>query len=143
MFTSVDLNAHLLHDGGGQVFIEAKLLGKKIRLLIDTGASHTIFDRKRLRRKFPQLEFTEERRQSSGFQAQIADSREVRVRGLSIGKLNVAEFKAGTIDLAYVNETYKELGIKSIDGILGFEILARYRAMIDFTTYMLHLDLPE
>ncbi len=132
-----------MHDGGGQVFIEAKLLGKKIRLLIDTGASHTIFDHKRLRRKFPQLEFTEERRQSSGFQAQIADSHEVMVHGLSIGKLSVAEFKAGTINLAYVNETYKELGIKPIDGILGFEILARYRAMIDLTTYMLHLDLSE
>ena len=143
MFTSIDLKAHLLHDGGGQVFIEAKLLGKKIRLLIDTGASHTIFDKRRLRRKFPEIEFTEDRRISSGFQAQIANSPEVLVKGLSIGKLGVSEFKAGTIDLSYVNKTYKDLGIKPIDGILGFEILARYRAMIDLTTYMLHLELPQ
>jgi len=143
MFTSINLKTHLMHDGGGQIFIEAKLLDKKISMLIDTGASHTIFDKKRLKRKFPQLQFTSERRYSSGFQAQLEPSPEVYIEGLVLGKLNVTPFKAGTIDLSYVNKTYKEIGLKPIDGILGFEILARYRAMIDLTTYMLHMDLTE
>ena len=39
----------------------------------------------------------------------------------------------------HVNETYQSIGLKPFDGVLGSDILYRFKASIDFKTKILKL----
>jgi hypothetical protein len=49
-----------------------------------------------------------------------------------LGKIEVKNYKTVVIDLSHVNVAYAQLKQKPIDGVLGSDILKRYKAVIDY-----------
>lgn len=125
-------------DGGGKhLLINCKVNENKSVLLIDTGASNSIFDINS--GIFNSQNFTPISGDitSSGFNSNI--------EGVCVGEtlyLKIGHFKA-KIDnaiftsLEHVNMLYADLKLPKIIGILGSDFLLKHKAIIDFSQELL------
>ena len=132
-----------LSDGGCQLFLGGHIGRKKLRFLIDTGASRTVFDEEALLKRFPDIYFHPGDVITVGFQDQLANSREVEIIGLKFGRILIATFDAIAVDLGYVNKTYSKFGLPPIHGIIGSELLIRHKAVMNFSRQTLCLKTLE
>jgi len=136
---------HLIHldDDGTHLLVDAKINGTKISLLIDTGASKTVFDRKRMRTLMRKKKFQKNDGLSVGLGTNKMKSHFVELEKLSIGELVLENFKTVLLDLKIVNKSYAMLGLSPIDGVVGGDILNRFGAEINYRKKQLLLFRPQ
>jgi hypothetical protein len=65
------------------------------------------------------------------------------IHDLSIGSLLVAEFEVAVLDLSTINIAYGQLGHPEVLGVLGGDILMKYKAVIDYGEQVLMLQRPK
>ncbi len=119
-------------EDGLHLLISIRINGKKGRVLIDTGASHTVFDKSKISR-FLKLEKLESHEKlSTGLGTNAMKSHLVVIEKIEIGRLPISKYKSVVIDLSHVNTAYAQLKIKPIDGVLGSDLLRKYQAVIDY-----------
>ena len=121
-----------LHGEGFHLFIHAKAGRKKCRLLIDTGASSTVFDQTRLKKLFPEGELTELNRLSTGLGTDSMSGFLSVIPKLNIGGLVIPNLSVIVLNLSHVNKSYKQLGFPPIEGVLGSDLLHKFKAEIDY-----------
>lgn len=127
-------------DGGGyHLGLEANLNGKKAFLLLDTGASRTVFDKNQIEfyNDNQEIELLDEK--STGLGTSSMDIHTTEISHLEIGNKKIEKITLAIIDLSHVNETYEKLGFKKIQGVLGSDLLFKYNAIIDYSKLELHL----
>jgi hypothetical protein len=115
------------------LFVGGAINGKKYELLIDTGASHTIFDAALI------PEMSEE--ELLGFDMQI-QSAGIHAGELKTGIGCIQKFKLGDlkrvnwtvvlIDLSHVNALYEKFTDKRVAGLIGSDFLLQHKAVIDY-----------
>lgn len=127
---AVPIHQILLDDDGAHLIVEAKINETKIRLLIDTGASKTVFDRKRMRTLMRKKKFHKNDGLSVGLGTSKMKSHFVELDEFSIGELVIENFRTVLLDLKIVNKSYAMLGLEPIDGVLGGDILKKFSAEI-------------
>jgi len=115
---------------GYHLFVKLKIRGKSMQMIIDTGASKTVFD-SNLLEKYIEPMASEQVIQSSGVNAEI-DIKLGRVRKLKIGSLKLKNYICGLTDLSHVNSFYKQITGRTIAGLLGSDFLLKYNAIIDY-----------
>jgi hypothetical protein len=59
-------------------------------------------------------------------------SQVTKVDTFSIGKIILKNYLAILLDLSHVMTTYRQMGIQPVDGVLGSDILKKYKAVIDY-----------
>jgi predicted aspartyl protease len=121
-----------LDDDGAHLIVDAKINGTKIRLLIDTGASKTVFDRKRIRALVKKKKFQKNDGLSVGLGTNKMKSHFVELEKFSIGDLTIENFRTVLLDLKIVNKSYSMFGLEPIDGVLGGDILKKNNAEINY-----------
>lgn len=121
-----------LHGEGFHLFLSAKAGRKKCRLLIDTGASSTVFDQTRLLKLFPLGELKELNRLSTGLGTDSMSGFLSEIPKLNIGGVVIQNLKVIVLNLSHVNKSYKQLGFPPIEGVLGSDLLHKFNAEIDF-----------
>jgi hypothetical protein len=121
-----------IQGDGFHVFTNLKLGRKKLRLLVDTGASRTVFDLNRIQQRFPDLELQEIDRLSTGLGASAVPGKSAELVGLSLGDLKLTYYQTMILDLSHVNKSYTELKLPQVDGVLGSDLLSRFKAVIDY-----------
>ena len=130
-----------IEDEGFHLVVNGEINGKPARLLIDTGASRSVFDYSRIHEFYddeePDLEAIETL--STGISSDKVKSELCSFKSLRMGELLLENYKAVIIDMPHVNLTYKKLGIEPIDGIIGNDILQAHGAVIDYNTGRLEL----
>ena len=47
------------------------------------------------------------------------------------------------LDLSHVNQSYEQIGLKPIDGVLGSDVLLKYNAVIDYEKKILKLKFKK
>jgi hypothetical protein len=57
----------------------------------------------------------------------------------SIGELEIHDYEAVALDLENIHEMYGKLGLPRIDGIIGGDLLKRYKAVINYKGKKLRL----
>ena len=130
-----------LDQEGFHLVVTGKLMGKAIRLLVDTGANHTCFDRsfvEQLREGEDIIVGRDEVNVGMGgndFETAIAEIEEMKV-----GRLSFPKMEARLVDLQSINDMYQQVGFPVIHGILGGDFLHRYHAVIDYHARELHLS---
>lgn len=127
----IPLEALSLQEEGFHLFVKAKLGKHSMRLLIDTGASKTVLDKKFLSEKFPELVLEANEQLTTGVGSNTIQSEFAAVEVLRLGKLKLKNYKVAVLDLRHVNETYTLIKLPPIDGVLGCEVLVDYKAVID------------
>jgi hypothetical protein len=118
-------------DNSYHLFVGGRINGQSYDLLIDTGASHTIFDLNLL----PAItEESGERSeiQSSGIQAGDLQSRMGYVEKFELGDLKREQWTVILIDLTHINNLYRKFSAKVVAGLIGSDLLLQYNAIVDY-----------
>ena len=132
-----------IEDGGYHLFIKTRVGRRVARMLLDTGASKTVFDLQSLRHILGHKEdenFNLSPHLSTGLGTNTMESRQTVLKHFRIGHLVLKNYEVVALEMSHVNESYKMLGYKPIHGVLGSDILKKYRAVIDYAHAELRLE---
>ncbi|MFM9946172.1 MAG: retropepsin-like aspartic protease [Bacteroidia bacterium] len=136
----IKIELQSLGDDGYHIFCKVKVNGKKCRALIDTGASKTVIGKK-LIKKLKVEEFKPQGlNQMTGIHPGEMDVAFARIESISFGTLKFKNIITGLIDLEHVNMQYKTLKIEPFQLIIGGDILAKGKAVIDYKNKLLKLE---
>lgn len=128
-----------IENDGFHLMIKAKLNGKSINMLIDTGASRTVFDINRMKNiiNFENLEKNE--RMSAGLGTNTMESQVAIVDKIVFSKIKIKKYNAVFIDMSHVNQMYESINLPLIDGVLGSDLLLKMKAVINYKKKILKL----
>ncbi|MBU0489906.1 MAG: retroviral-like aspartic protease family protein [Bacteroidetes bacterium] len=126
-------------EEGCHLFLSATLNEKPARLLVDTGASRTVFDINRAGTFFEKDEFRRNEELSTGLGTNSMESHYAVADSLELGILRLKDVTIILLDMAYVNDSYRLLQIPEIDGVIGSDLLRKLDGIIDFRKRMLSL----
>jgi len=130
-----------VEDDGFHLMVEVKVNGVPARMLVDTGASRSVFDKGSIEKFFtesPELEENDQK--STGLGTRDMQSQALYLDELQIGELVIRKYPAVVLDMSHVNLSYDELGMQAIDGVLGSDILMKYGASIDYGKQILRIN---
>ena len=132
-----------IEGDGFHLQLKVKVNGKSALMIVDTGASRTVFDRTELKKFLKTEEISEHDRLSTGLGTSEMQSQVVKLGSFSLGKLKLEQFDAVVLDLSHVNHTYSAIGFSPIIGVLGSDVLVAGKAVIDFRKKSLALSVPK
>ena len=130
----IKLELLAIEEDGYHIFIEAIINGKIARLLIDTGASRTVFDAQRIKKFIKEEEQNLEKidKLSTGLGTNTMESHSVTLAKFALGETLLIDYQAVVLNMEHVNKSYKMLGYPVIDGVLGGDLLHELKAVIDY-----------
>ena len=122
-----------LEPGDYHTLLSGSVAGHKVRIVLDTGASHSCVDKLFVNQVFPEMNL--ERNEgvnagiaSTGFEVLVADLPDVR-----IGRFHLKTFpNTAVIDFSHINGAYRMLHRKPIQMILGNDFCVNHKAVIDY-----------
>lgn len=128
-------------DGDGfHIFMELRIGKKKLRALIDTGASKSVLGKAIL----PDLKkvklISESESQAKGIGEQMLDTTVAKIKKLKLGRLEIEDLYVGVLDLSHITATYQTIGVEPFDMILGGDILEHFNAIINYKKGWLKLE---
>ena len=137
----IDIPLQLLDiEGEGfHVMVKGMIHGKEANFLIDTGASRSVFDPNTISTFIDDLEFEKKEGMTAGVGSSDLESATFRIDTFSIGGLEIADYEAVALDLENIHEMYEKLGLPRIDGIIGGDLLKRYKAIVNYKSKKLRL----
>lgn len=103
----------------------------KASLIIDTGASKTVFDKNFISPIASNIEAVEDNR-SSGINAMIDEASVGTIDEFKIGDLTINNYQCLMLDLSHINELYKNYADKYIAGLLGSDFMVENKAIINY-----------
>ncbi len=131
-------------NDGYHLALKAKINGKVAHLILDTGASRSVFDLSVSQKFFPSennILHTPSEKLSTGLGTNTMKSSFIHFHKLEIGELLLKDYQCVLLDLSHVNQSYQQAGLKSIDGVLGNDILLPHKALINYQQKELRLNL--
>ncbi len=129
-----------IQDYGIHCFVQVKVNGYAARLLIDTGASKTVFAKHFIREHMNELYTKKSEQMTTGLGSNNIESEEAIIPLLKIGKLKVKNYHAHILDLSQVNETYSQVDLPGIDGVIGCDLLLEHKATLNFKKRVLIMN---
>jgi len=131
-----------LHDDGFHPLVEIVLFGKAFIMVLDTGASKTAFDQATLAAASEATSILESDHLSTGLGTNTMQSFTALISGMQIGDLVIDDFEAAVLDLSTINIAYSQMGHPQVLGVIGGDILMKYRAVIDYGRQTISLKKP-
>lgn len=130
-----------IEDDGFHLMMDVRIGRKKANMLIDTGASKTVFDLNRIQQfvKTAGADFERSPHMSTGLGTSELVSHLTTISSLRIGEAILRPYTAVLLDLSHVNRSYELLDIPRIDGVIGSDLLKFFQAQISFRSRMLKL----
>jgi hypothetical protein len=132
MTIKIPLQVLSIEGDGFHLQVKVKVNGKAALMIVDTGASRTVFDKAQIAAYLQLEQIAEHDRVSTGLGTASMQSHVVTLGRFTLGKLQLNQFPAVVLDLQHVNQTYDALGFSPIVGVLGSDVLVAHKAVIDF-----------
>jgi hypothetical protein len=132
MKTIIPIEIFPIEDDGYHLKVSVYINEKIAIMILDTGASRSVFDESRI------IEFVNEEavedhdRLSTGLGTNTMESKKVIIDKITIGEIEITNYHAAVLDLSHVNQSYEKLDLDPIDGVLGSDILVDFNAVIDY-----------
>lgn len=121
------------------VFLNVLVNNKRIRMLLDTGASKTVIDKTFVETKLRSIKVESSKNPTSSLHATVQTSDIMTAKTIVIGTTKIEDYLITVLDLSHVNDTYKSVKCKPIQGILGSDILVDKSAVIDYGKKLMKL----
>ena len=138
----VPIEVTSIEGDGFHLMIRVEINGVPARMLVDTGASRSVFDKDRIDNFFTERpDFEENLQKSTGLGTRDMQSQAVYLSELKIGELVIRNYPAVVLDMSHVNLSYQEIGLTPIDGVLGSDIMMQYGARIDYRNSLMRINL--
>jgi hypothetical protein len=132
MLLDLPIEVIKLEDTSYHLMIKAEFtLGVQGNLIIDTGASKTVFDQQFVEPFITGLQDVDDKN-SSGINAMITHAKAGVIPEIKFGTLEIKDYECLLLDLSHVNELYKKYTNKQIAGLMGSDFLVQYEAVIDY-----------
>lgn len=130
-----------IENDGFHLLVKIKINDRIATMIIDTGASRTVFDEELILKylKVEESTFEENEKLSTGLGTNSMKSKAIELKSIKFGNLKIKNYQAIVLDLKHVNESYKMLKLPIIHGILGGDLLNKYKAVIYYKTKILKL----
>ena len=112
---------------------------KEANFLIDTGASRSVFDPNTITDFIDNIQFEKKEGMTAGVGSSDLESATFLIEVFTIGELEIHDYEAVALDLENIHEMYGKLGLPRIDGIIGGDLLKRYKAVINYRSKKLRL----
>jgi predicted aspartyl protease len=141
MRVTIPLQIIDLHDDGFHPLVEVTVYGKLFTLVLDTGASKTAFDQTMLLQAAGNAQIKASDRLSTGLGTNTMASSTAIISDLQISTLLIPEFEVAVLDLSTINIAYRQLNHPEVLGVLGGDILMKYKAVIDYGNKILYLNI--
>jgi len=132
MITIVPFKVLDIEGDGFHLLLKLKINGKSSSMIIDTGASKTVFDKVQITKFVSEKTFNSHDKLSSGLGTSSMESKLTVLKKIKIGELEIKDYQTILLDLSHVNNSYAQINIKPVDGVLGSDILLKYNAVIDY-----------
>lgn len=132
MLIKIPLEKIDMQGDGYHLAIQALVNQVNVRLILDTGASRTVFDVNRIERFIQEAQLVPNERLSTGLGTNDMQSNILTIDSLQIGLLHIQDYSTVAIDLGHINQSYEMLEMPLIDGVLGGDILEEFKAKIDY-----------
>jgi hypothetical protein len=131
-----------IEPNGYHLLVSAYIGKKQIFLILDTGASQSIFNIDA--DVFTDIEKTkvEENRKSSGINAPLSGILEGIIPEICFSDYLIKNMETLFMPFHHINEIYKEYINYTIDGIIGGDFLNTHNAIIDYSKMelLLHIN---
>ncbi len=128
----VDIKIIELEPNSYHLIVEAEFSNYlKGFLIIDTGASRSVFDYNFLNSQI-RNENVVKSEDSMGINAAIEDMRVGILPLIKINDCTITNSEVALMDLSYVNEAYKKYASIEVAGLLGSDFFVKYSAVIDY-----------
>jgi hypothetical protein len=124
---------------GFHIMVQGRIHGKEALFLIDTGASRSVFDPKTISSFIDDIQFEKKEGMTAGVGSSDLESSTFVIDRFSIGDLEITDYEAVALDLENIHEMYAKLSLPHIDGIMGGDLLRRYKAVINYKCKKLRL----
>ena len=138
-YFEVPLQVLDIEGEGFHVMVKGLIHGKEASFLIDTGASRSVFDPKKVSNFIENPEFEKKEGLTAGVGSSDLESATFIIKSLCIGGLEINDYEAVALDLENIHEMYAKLGLPHIDGILGGDLLMRHKAIINYKAKKMRL----
>ena len=138
-YIEVPLQLLDIEGEGFHVMVKGMIHGKEANFLIDTGASRSVFDPKTITTFIDDLTFEKKEGLTAGVGSSDLESSTFIIDEFSIGEVPIHDYEAVALDLENIHEMYGKLGLPRIDGIIGGDLLKRYKAVINYRSKKLRL----
>ncbi len=129
---------HVREDRGIHQLVNIRVNGLPARMLIDTGASHTVFCKRRIHYFDGEMNLND-----AGFQAvgmgEDFDAYALPIIDFTVGKIHLSEYDAILADLSMLEQLYGPLIEGPVHGVLGGDLLSLPGSMISFRKNLLRL----
>jgi hypothetical protein len=111
------------------LFVTGNINGKTCDLLIDTGASQTVFDIAVI----PEIpKEAQPEIHSAGINAGEVATGFGIIRSFKIGKLKKKEWQVVLMDMSYINSIYRRFTSKQVVGLIGSDFLLAHQSVINY-----------
>ena len=141
MIIDIPLTIIELEDESYHVMLDASFSNNiKGNLIIDTGASKTVFDINFAEQFVKDVQDVEEDN-SSGINAMISQTKTGIIPLLKIGKFEIEDYKTILLDLSHINNIYRQYANMSIAGLIGSDFLVEYDAVINYGAKIISLNI--
>lgn len=131
-YIEVPLQLLDIEGEGFHIMVKGLIHGKEAHFLVDTGASRSVFDPKTISTFIDDLTFERKEGLTAGVGSSDLESATFKIDVFSIGEIKIYDYEAVALDLENIHEMYGKLGLTHIDGILGGDLLKRYKAVINY-----------
>ena len=131
-YIELPINIISIEGDGFHLIAEGCINGKTARFVVDTGASRTVFDKDKILNYINNPEFSEKEGISAGIGGTDISSFIFDIEELSFGELKIKDYQAVAMDLSNVNDSYAMIKLPPIDGVLGGDLLVKYKAVISY-----------
>ena len=119
------------YPNGYHILVQGKVSQKKIFLIIDTGATETVFNEK-LSPWFYNIDNNTEVVDSYGIQSESFSASKAYLKTFRLNDFTVRELPVQLIDMRNINQLYQQVTPYNTDGLLGGDFLKKYKAVIDY-----------
>jgi hypothetical protein len=118
-----------------QPVVMAQIDEFQLRLVIDTGASHSCLSKKLVKKFINKKELKAD--VVMGVGRGRLNNKLIEIPSFKIGDLEIKDHLFLSLQISHINKMLTSLGIEPIDGLLGSDILYAYQAVIDYSTQKL------
>ena len=131
-----------IEGDGFHIMVQGKIHGKEAHFLIDTGASRSVFDPNTITDFIDDIQFEKKEGMTAGVGSSDLESSTFIIDSFSIGNLEINNYEAVALDLENIHEMYAKIALPHIDGIIGGDLLKKYKAVINYRSKKLRLTPP-
>lgn len=121
-----------IEGSGFHVAVTGFVNGNLANILIDTGASQTVFDKNRINLFSRDAELEKADKLSKGLGTDSMEGYRFKIEQFILGDLVKEPLEVVALDLSHINASYTELKLVPIDMVLGGDFLNEFAAEIDF-----------